>query len=114
MEAIEIARRVVEIASDKQAVDTVLLDMKEACFFADYFVICNGESSRQIESIRQEIAHLLKKQGIILHHSEGTTDSGWVLLDFGSVIVHIFAPQQRDYYQLDRLWDKAAPVIRLQ
>ena len=103
-----------EIASDKQAADIVLLDMRKACFFADYFVICSGDSSRQIEAIRQEIAHALKKQGIVLHHSEGTTDSGWVLLDFGSVIVHIFALCERDYYQLDRLWNKAAPVIRLQ
>jgi ribosome-associated protein len=56
----------------------------------------------------------MKNNGIIPHHSEGTPDSGWILTDFGSVIVHIFSPEERDYYQLDKLWDKAIPIIRIQ
>jgi ribosome-associated protein len=84
------------------------------CSFADYFVICNGESDRQIQAIYDEIGHILKKEGILPHHSEGAVDSGWLLLDFGDVIVHIFAPFEREYYQLDKLWSGAIPIVRIQ
>lgn len=56
----------------------------------------------------------MKSNDIIPHHSEGTPDSGWMLADFGSIIVHVFSTVKRDYYQLDKLWDKAIPVIRIQ
>ncbi|MFC2046685.1 ribosome silencing factor [Chloroflexota bacterium] len=114
MESIEVARKVVEAASDKQASDIVLLDAHGICSFANYFVICSGDTSRQIETIREEIGHRLKKKGILPHHAEGTLDSGWLLFDYGDVIVHIFAPFEREYYQLDKLWNRAIPVIRVQ
>jgi ribosome-associated protein len=88
--------------------------MRNICSFADYFVICSGDSERQIEAIREEISKVLKKEGVIPHHSEGAAGSGWVLLDLGNVIVHIFSPQQRSYYNLDELWNKAVPVVRIQ
>jgi ribosome-associated protein len=91
-----------------------LLDTRRICSFADYFVICSGDSDRQIEAIREEISKTLKQQGVVPHHSEGTADSGWVLLDLGGVIVHIFSTQQRDYYKLDEFWNEAAPVVRIQ
>ena len=108
------ARKVVEAASNKQAVDIVLLDTREVCSFADYFVICSGDSERQIQAIYDEVTHILKKEGIFPHHSEGTIDSGWLLLDFGDVIAHIFAPFEREYYQLDKLWSQAIPIVRIQ
>ena len=108
------ARRAVEAASDKQASNIVLLDTRKVTSFADYFVICSGDSDRQIEAIYDEIGHRLKKDGISPHHHEGTVDSGWLLLDFGDVIVHIFAPFERDYYELDELWSEGVPVIRIQ
>lgn len=104
----------VEAASDKQAIDIVLLDTRDVCSFADYFVICSGDSTRQIDAIRDEIEHVLKKQDILPHHHEGSTDSGWLLLDYGSVVIHIFAPLERDYYQLDRLWSQANALVRIQ
>jgi len=104
----------VEAASDKQAVDIVLLDAHGVCSFADYFVICNGDSERQIQAIYDEVGHVLKKEGILPHHREGSVNSGWLLLDFGDVIVHIFAPFEREYYQLDKLWSRATPIIRIQ
>ena len=103
-----------EAASNKQAVDTVLLDVRDICSFADYFVIAGGESDRQIRAIYDEVEHILKKEGIFPHHSEGAVDSGWLLLDFGYVIVHIFAPSQREYYQLDKAWSRAIPIVRVQ
>ncbi len=108
------ARKVVEVASDKQASDIVLLDTREVCSFADYFVICSSDSERQLQTIYEEVGHGLKNEGILPHHHEGTLDSGWLLLDFGDVIVHIFAPLEREYYQLDKLWSQAIPVIRIQ
>ena len=108
------ARRVVEAASEKKAADIVLLDARGVCDFADYFVLCNGESQKQVETIREEIGHVLKKAGVLPHHYEGTADSGWLLIDFNDVIVHIFTPQQRQNYQLDELWRQAVPIIRIQ
>jgi ribosome-associated protein len=84
------------------------------CSFADYFVICSGETDRQIKAIRDEVGHALKKDGLPPHHYEGTINSGWILLDFGDVIVHIFAPAEREYYQLDSLWSQANLVVRVQ
>lgn len=103
-----------EAASEKQASDIVMLDVREICSFADYFVICSGNTNRHIEAIWQGIISEMKKHGIISHHNEGTSDSGWMLVDFGSVVAHVFAPAEREYYQLDRLWEKAIPVVRLQ
>jgi ribosome-associated protein len=114
LEAIEVARQVVVAASGKQAQNLVLLDTRQNSSFADYFVICNGDSDRQIEAILKEVSSHLKKSGLTAHHSEGDADSGWVLLDLGSVIVHIFSPQQRDYYKLDELWSDGIPIIRIQ
>ena len=108
------ARQVVEAAADKQASDIVLLDARGVCSFADYFVICSGESERQISAIYDEVGHRLKQEGVLPHHHEGTIDSGWLLLDFGDIIVHIFAPFEREYYQLDELWSQATPVLRIQ
>ncbi len=92
----------------------MLLDACGICSFTDYFVICTGESTRQLNAISDEIEHSLKKEGITPHHCEGTLDSGWRLLDYGSVIIHIFAGPEREYYQLDKLWDKLNPVLRIQ
>ncbi len=114
LEALEVARKIVEAASDKQATNIVLLDARGVCSFADYFVICNGETGRQIKAIYDEVDHILKKEGIFSRHREGALDSGWLLVDSGDIIVHIFAPFERGYYQLDELWSKAVPVVRIQ
>lgn len=102
------------MASDKQASNVVLLDVRDLCSFADYFVICAGDSERQVRTIYDEIGQSLKKEGIKPHHHEGTLDSGWLLLDYGDVIVHIFGTAERDYYNLDELWYEATPVLRIQ
>jgi len=104
----------VDVASEKQAIDIVMLDVREACSFADYFVICSGDTKRHIEAIWQSIIAEMKKTSVTAYHNEGTPDSGWMLIDLGSVIVHIFGPTERDYYQLDKLWNEAIPVVRIQ
>ncbi|MFC2020122.1 ribosome silencing factor [Chloroflexota bacterium] len=114
MEALEVARRAVEIASDQQANDIVLLDGQGVLSFTDYLVICSGDSSRQVAAIYDEIKRLLKQEDVSVHHNEGTVDSGWLLLDLGDVMVHIFSQAEREYYQLDELWSKATTVLRIQ
>jgi ribosome-associated protein len=114
LEAEEIARLATELASEKQAKDIAMLDVRALCSFADYFVICTGDTKRNIEAIWQGIDEVLRVRGVVPHHNEGTPDSGWLLADFGSVVVHVFGPVERDYYQLDKLWDKAIPVVRIQ
>ncbi len=108
------ARRATEAASNKQASDILLLYARADCSFADYFIICGGDSERQIQAIYDEIEHILKKEGVLPHHHEGTADSGWLLLDYGDVIVHIFATFEREYYELDKLWSGAKLVLRIQ
>ena len=114
LEPIELARRSVEAVSEKQAADIVMLDTREVCSFADYFVICNGETQRQIEAICDEVLRVLKGEGAKLRRREGGPGSGWTLMDFGDVVVHIFSPAQRDYYQLEKLWNEATPLVRIQ
>lgn len=92
----------------------MLLDVRELCSFADYFVICSGSVERQIEAIRDEIDQALGQQGATVRHTEGGVDSGWILMDFGDVVVHIFEPPQREYYGLDKLWSKATLILRIQ
>ena len=77
-------------------------------------MLCSGETARQIKAIYDEVTHVLKGEGILPNHREGNLDSGWLLLDFGDVIVHIFAPFEREYYQLGELWREATPLVRIQ
>ncbi len=92
----------------------MLLDTNAISDFADYFVICSGDTTRQIKAIRDEVEYVLKREGILTHHYEGTVDSGWLLLDYGNVLVHIFAPLEREFYQLDKLWSQANTLVRIQ
>ena len=108
------ARKAIDAASEKQATDIVMLDMREVSTFADYFVILSGDSNRQIEAISDEIRRVLREEGIAVQHREGSIDSGWILMDFGGVIIHVFAPSEREYYHLERLWSRATPLIRIQ
>ncbi len=107
---VELAKKIVEAAADKQATDVVLLDTRKICSFADYFVICSGESDRQLEAIHRAVIDTLKEAGETFYHSEGAAASGWMLLDLGDIVVHIFTTGVRDFYQLENLWS-AAPVI---
>jgi ribosome-associated protein len=88
--------------------------VKEICGFADYFVLGTGESGRQIVAISEEIERSLKKEGERLIHWEGNSESGWVLLDYGDVIVHIFAAFERKFYNLEEMWLNARTIVRIQ
>jgi ribosome-associated protein len=112
-EAAELAHRIVEIASDKKGSDIVMLRTAELTTMADFFVICSGRSDRQVQALSGAIVDELREDGIRPLGTEGVNSARWVLLDYGSVIVHVFAPEEREYYGLERLWGQAAQVVRV-
>jgi ribosome-associated protein len=111
---LELARRIVELAEDKKAADIVLLDLGGLTTMADYFVICSGGSERQLEAIASGIIGTLRDERTSPIGREGTSASHWVLIDFGSVIVHVFTPPERDYYGLEKHWSEARTILRVQ
>lgn len=104
---------VVEVASDKQAENIVMLDVRQVATFADYFVIMSAGSSPQIEALEEDITQALKEAQVRRFHREGTPASGWSLLDFSDVVVHIFGSEQREFYGLEGLWSRAPQVVRV-
>ena len=114
LDSAEYARLAIEVADDHMASDITMLDVREVCDFADFFVLMTAESTRQINTLVEEIESALKSKGTGLHHREGTSDGGWVLLDFSDVIVHIFRAEDRDYYWLEGAWQGAVETVRIQ
>lgn len=113
-EALALARRIVDLAEDKKAADIVLLEIGALTSLADYFVICSGSSERQLGAISDGIAAGLRDEGVKPIGREGSANAHWMLLDFGAVIVHIMAPPEREFYQLERLWAEAPLLLRVQ
>lgn len=107
------AQAVVDAVVDKKAENVVLLDIRGLTPIADYFVICSGSTERQIAAIAEAVEAALKPLGRSPFHVEGTHTSGWVLMDCSDVIVHIFGVQEREYYQLERLWKDARLVVHI-
>ncbi len=110
----ELALRIAEVISDTPAANTLVLDLQAISPMADYFVICSGENERQLRAISREVLEKLAESGIRPERSEGNAIGGWILLDYGSVIVHIFTPPERDFYQLERHWAEAKTILRVQ
>ncbi|MDQ2886129.1 MAG: ribosome silencing factor [Chloroflexota bacterium] len=110
----QMARAAADAASDKKASDVLLLDVREITTIADYFVICSGNNARQIQAIADAVDEALREQGARPFNREGVADTGWLLLDFGDIIVHIFGPTEREYYRIERLWSEAKTVVYLQ
>lgn len=111
---LDLARRIVELAEDKKAADIVLLDLSGMTAMADAFVICSGGSERQLDAIADGIVGGLRDERIKPFGREGTAASHWILIDYGSVVVHVFTPPERDFYQLERHWSEAKTVLRVQ
>ena len=108
------ARSAVDVASDRQAMDVVLLDVREISAFTDYMVIMSADNRRQVGALVDELERAITTSGLRLHHIEGTAESGWVLLDFSDVVIHVFSEEQRNYYRLDEVWRAAKTLVRLQ
>ena len=106
-----LAQRAVDVLSDHQALDIALLDISRTASFTDYFVIATAQSPLQFNALADYLEEALKPEGHDIRHREGSPNSGWVLLDFGDLIVHIFSPDQRAYYRLEELWGRTSQVV---
>ncbi|MGC9317092.1 MAG: ribosome silencing factor [Armatimonadota bacterium] len=110
LEPKEKALRVAEAADDRRAENLIVLDMRGLMTICDYFVICNGRSRLHVEAISEEVDEQMADIGIEPQHIEGIPDSSWVILDYLDVVVHVFEPQARRFYNLEGLWGDAARV----
>ena len=90
--------------SDKKAQDIIIIDIQEKAAFADYFVICSGTSERQINALIDDVEDAFAKEGLLVKSIEGKNGSGWVLMDFGDVIVNLFTKEMRDKYSIEKVW----------
>jgi ribosome-associated protein len=114
LDSAEVAKLIADVAVDKKAADVVILDIRSQSVIADYFVICTGTNPRQIQAIGGAIEDKLGEINIAARGFEGKAENGWMLLDAGDVIVHVFGPLERDFYRLERLWSAAPTVVYLQ
>ena len=101
------AQRAARAAIDKKAIDLVVLDVQGLSSVADYFLVCSGRSTPHVKSISDAIRDELKDEGSRPLHAEGQAESGWLLLDYGDVLMHVFLEDTRAYYALERLWGDA-------
>ena len=111
--ALGTAERALAALVDRRAVDPIVLDMREITLITDYFLICSGTSNVHIRALSDGVVEAMKEAGVRPFGVEGKEGARWVLLDFGEVIVHIFAQEEREFYALDRLWGDA-PRVELQ
>ena len=106
MNELELTREIVKVLDRKKAIDIKALRINELSIVADYFVIASGTSNTHVKSLADDLEYEMGKLGAAPEHIEGRA-TGWILLDFGSVLVHIFQKEQREYYNLERLWNDA-------
>ena len=115
LEPIELARKIVDILTDAKGEDVLLLDVHDVTVATDYFILCNGASERQLGALRSNVREDVKQENDILPlRIEGTPSSGWILMDYGSVVVHLFIPELRAFYDLEDLWRDGRVVVRIQ
>jgi len=109
-ESRELAVVAARAAAAKQAEDVLVLEVGPILAIVDFFVICSGTSVRQVKTVVEEVEKALRAEGVRPVRREGEGDTGWVLLDYVDVVVHVFGQEQREYYGLERLWLDAARI----
>lgn len=106
----ETALKIADAAGSKKAEDLLILDVREVTYIADYFIICSGQTSRQVKAIVEEIDFKLSAERVYPNHVEGYPDCRWVLMDYGDIVVHVFENEAREFYDLEGLWGDAPKV----
>lgn len=114
IEAAALARQIAAVASDSLATDILVLDIRRLSTIADYFVISSVENARQLRAVTERIEEELSKEQIRPQRREGVSESGWIVLDYGDVIVHLFIAEQRSFYRLEELWTDAQRLLVIQ
>lgn len=105
-----VARRAAAVCEDAKAEAIRVYDAREHSILADFFVICSGASDPHLRALRSSVDQALTKAGVRLHNVSGTPESHWIILDFGTIVVHVLSPEAREYYRLETLWQEM-PVI---
>ena len=103
-----LARRAAQVAAGKKATDVVILDLRKATAFTDFFIIASAANQRQILAIADAITETLRAEGLRPKHVEGYPRHEWILMDYDDFVVHVFTPRMRHFYDLERLWGGAA------
>jgi ribosome-associated protein len=102
------------VLEEKKGEDILLLDIQNIASFTDYFILASGTSDRMLDSLADAVSRQVKQQFPLSVRVEGHARDGWMVIDLGDVVVHLFSPDQRDYYRLEDLWEKGKIVLRLQ
>lgn len=110
----ELARFATEIVSDSFASDILLLNISNKSAFTDFMIILTVDSSRQMSAVAEDLEIEMKSKGINKFRKEGSANSGWVVVDFGDIVVHLFGKDEREYYALDDIWSEAQQLLRIQ
>lgn len=110
MEALELAKKIAQVLDAKKAHELKVLKVRDLTVLSDYFVIASGTSTTQVGALADEVDFQLGQAGIQPLRTEGASTKNWVLLDYGSVVVHVFHPDAREFYALERLWADADPL----
>ncbi|ATF12548.1 ribosome silencing factor [Brevibacillus sp. HB1.2] len=106
----DLAQLVVKAAEDKKAENLKVLDIRKLSVIADYFMICHGNNERQVQAIVREIRDQAHKNGFDVRGIEGADEGRWVLVDLGDIVIHVFHREDREFYNLERLWKDAEEV----
>ena len=105
--------RAVSTALEKKAEDVVLLDISSVSIMADFFMICTVRTDTHARAVRDAVTQALEQAGLKMRRREGSDASGWVLLDWGDIVVHIFGPSEREFYSLEKLWGDARVIAHV-
>lgn len=114
MSTLELPYAIVDALEEKKGEDILLLDLRGVTEFCDYFVICTGTSDRMLDGLADDLVRNIRTSHKRKGQLEGQARDGWLLVDFGDVIVHLFSPDQRDYYALEDLWEDGKPLVHIQ
>ncbi|MCA9903795.1 MAG: ribosome silencing factor [Anaerolineae bacterium] len=115
MDGLDLAHFIVQTLEDKKGADIVVLDLRPDTVIADFFVICSANSDRQAKALAENVREKVKETYQVLPVAmEGKGNSGWVLLDYGHVIVHVFLEEERRFYNLEELWNQATVLLNIQ
>jgi len=114
LSTLELPYAIVDTLEEKKGEDILLLDLRGVTEICDYFVICTGTSDRMLDGLADDLVRKIKTSHQRKGHLEGQARDGWLLVDFGDVIVHLFSPDQRDYYDLEDLWEAGKPLVHIQ
>ncbi|WP_330218561.1 ribosome silencing factor [Leptolinea tardivitalis] len=114
LNTVETAKKLITVLEDKKGENIVLLDVSGIASFTDYFIFCNGSSTRMLTALAESLERAARTEFSLHSRIEGNADDGWILIDMGDIVVHLFDPDQRRYYSLEDLWSNGKVLLKIQ